>query len=271
MSDASAIGRSFAWLRRVRTLLSVSSAYMLEYRAEIFLWGLTGALPLILMGVWIKAAENGAYNMTSAELARYFLAVFLVRQFTAVWVIWDFETDVVEGRLSPYLLQPIDPVWRYMSMHLAERAVRAPAMALLVFVFAVAYPWIRWWPSWTNLGWFLLAATLAYLLRFALQYTFAMMAFWTERASAIEQVWYLPYLFLSGMMAPLDLYPAGVREFAYYTPFPYLVYFPANLLTGRPVDIAQGMWVMTAWTAVLIILNRVMWRLGLRKYSGQGA
>jgi hypothetical protein len=44
---------------------------------------LTGALPLILMGIWIKAAEDGTLGMTSPELAKYFLAVFLVRQFTA--------------------------------------------------------------------------------------------------------------------------------------------------------------------------------------------
>lgn len=265
------VGKLRAGFRKASTILSVSSAYMLEYRAEIFLWGLTGALPLILMGVWIKAAEGGALEMTSAEIARYFLAVFLVRQFTAVWVIWDFETDVVEGRLSPYLLQPIDPVWRYMAMHLAERVVRAPAMAALVALFALAYPWIRFWPSWTNLAWFFLAVALAYLLRFALQYTFALMSFWTERASAIEQVWNLPYLFLSGMMAPLDFYPPLVREVAYWTPFPYLVYFPASLLTGRPVDVAQGLYVMSAWTIGLIVLNRVMWRVGLKKYSGQGA
>jgi ABC-2 type transport system permease protein len=42
-------------LRLARVLLSVQYAYMLEYRAEIALWALSGLLPLIMLGLWIGA------------------------------------------------------------------------------------------------------------------------------------------------------------------------------------------------------------------------
>lgn len=45
-------------MRKAGTLLSVYLAYMLEYRAELFLWALAGALPLILLGVWTEAARE---------------------------------------------------------------------------------------------------------------------------------------------------------------------------------------------------------------------
>jgi hypothetical protein len=41
-------------MRKAKTLLAVYLAYMLEYRAELFLWALAGLLPLILMGVWVE-------------------------------------------------------------------------------------------------------------------------------------------------------------------------------------------------------------------------
>jgi ABC-2 type transport system permease protein len=44
-------------VRKAKTLLAVYLAYMLEYRAELFLWALAGLLPLILMGVWVEAAR----------------------------------------------------------------------------------------------------------------------------------------------------------------------------------------------------------------------
>ncbi len=47
-------------MRKARVLLAVYLAYMLEYRAELFLWALAGALPLILMGVWTEAARVGS-------------------------------------------------------------------------------------------------------------------------------------------------------------------------------------------------------------------
>ncbi|RMF24899.1 MAG: multidrug ABC transporter permease, partial [Cyanobacteria bacterium J083] len=36
---------------KARTILLAHYAHMLEYRAEILLWALSGSLPLILMGV----------------------------------------------------------------------------------------------------------------------------------------------------------------------------------------------------------------------------
>ncbi len=258
-------------IRRVKIFLSVYYAFMVEYRAELMLWVLSNSLPIIMMGVWIQAAQTGQFAFAPLDFSRYFISVFLVRQFTIVWVIWDFEREVVEGKLSPRLLQPIDPAWHHVSGHLSERLARLPFTLVLVVLFFVLYPQAFWVPSLGRVVLAMLAVAIAFALRFVMQYTFAMCAFWTERATAIEQFWYLFYLFLSGMIAPLDLFPEGVQAVVQWTPFPYLIYFPASLLIGRPVDIAQGFMVMLAWCLVWFVANRWLWRKGLKHYSGMGA
>lgn len=258
-------------LRKIRTFLVVYYAYMVEYRAELLFWVLSGTFPLILMGLWAKAAQSGQFSLEPDELVRYFLAVFLARQFTVVWVIWDFEREVVEGKLSPYLLQPIDPVWRHFFGHFAERFARLPFVFVLIGLFLLLYPQARWWPTPVNLLLALLAVTGSFCLRFLMQYTFALFAFWTERASAIEQFWFLIYTFLSGMVAPLELYPDAVRSAVLWTPFPYLIYFPASLLSNRPANVMQGFITMALWGTAFWVLNRWLWRRGLRQYSGMGA
>jgi len=259
------------FLRKAVTLLSVYYAYMVEYRAELLLWVLSGSLPLILMGVWIQASQEGQFGLSPVEFARYFLAVFIIRQFTTVWVIWEFEREVVEGKLSPRLLQPIDPVWHHVASHLGERAARLPFALGLILLFFALYPQALWLPSLGAVLLFCLSAVLAFALRFLMQYTLAMFAFWTERASAIEQFWFLFYLFLSGMIAPLDLFPPAVRAIVEWTPFPYLVYFPASLLVGIPTDVLRGFGTLFLWGLIFLGLNRWLWRRGLRHYSGMGA
>lgn len=258
-------------IRKALTFLSVYYAYMLEYRAELFLWALSGTLPLILMGVWTKASQSGQFGLGPEDFARYFLTVFLVRQFNVVWVIWEFEKEVVQGKLSPRLLQPIDPVWHHVASHLSERVARIPFVAVLVGLFFWLYPQAIWIPSVGSVLLFLLVVLLAFSLRFLIQYTFALLAFWTERASAIEQFWFLFYLFLSGMIAPLEVFPPAVREVALWTPFPYFVYFPAGILIGFPENIVRGIAVMLGWGLLFFILNRWLWRKGLKQYSGMGA
>ncbi|MEC4816292.1 MAG: ABC-2 family transporter protein [Scytonema sp. PMC 1069.18] len=257
--------------RSIRTFLVIYYAYMLEYRAELILWVLANSLPIILMGVWIEAAQGGKFNLTPVDFARYFISVFLVRQFTVVWVIWEFEREIVEGKLSPRLLQPIDPAWHHVFSHVSERGARLPFAGLLLIMFFVLYPKAFWIPSLTKFLLFLLAAVLVFAMRFVIQYTFAMLAFWTERASAIENVWLLFYLFLSGMIAPLDVFPEPVRAIVLCTPFPYMVDFPASLLVGLPVDLTRGFLSIIGWFLLFLGLNRILWRHGLKRYSGMGA
>ena len=258
-------------IKKALTFLSVYYAHMLEYRAELFLWALSGTLPLILMGVWTKASQSGQFGLGPGDFARYFLIVFLVRQFTVVWVIWEFEKEVVQGKLSPRLLQPIDPVWHHVAAHLSERVARLPFTIVLVGFFFWLYPEAIWLPSLSRVLLFVPVLVLAFTLRFLLQYTFALFAFWTERASALEQVSFLFYLFLSGIIAPLEVFPPVVRAIALWTPFPYLIHFPVAVLIGLPVDIQRSIFVMLGWTVLFFILNRWLWRKGLKQYSGMGA
>ena len=127
-------------IKIAKTLLFTYYAYMLEYRAELFLWALSGALPFILMGVWMQAAKTGQFGLNSLDFARYFLATFIVRQVNVVWVIWEFEKEVVQGKLSNRLLQPLDPVWHHFVSHVSERFARLPFVFGLVLLFFGIYP-----------------------------------------------------------------------------------------------------------------------------------
>ena len=260
-----------AILKTARTFLVSYYAHMIEYRAELFLWALSGTLPLILMGVWTEAAASGQFGLGPIDFVRYFLTVFLVRQFTVVWVIYEFEREIVEGRLSPRLLQPIDPVWHHVAGHVSERLARLPFAIFLVGLFFFLYPEAIWLPSWDRLLLFGLAVILAFALRFLIQYTFALLAFWTERANALEDLWFLFYLFFSGLVAPLETFPQIVREVVLWTPFPYLIHFPASVLIGLPVEIVPGFLVTLGWILLFFGLNRWLWRRGLKQYSGMGA
>lgn len=260
------------WLYKKATALLVAYyAYMLEYRAEIFLWALSGSLPIILMGVWIQASESSNFGLNSAQFARYFFSVFAVRQFTSIWVIWEFEREVVEGKLSFRLLQPLDPVWHHVARHLAEKMTRIPIVIFFGGLFFLLYPDAIWLPSWQNILLTIMAVVMAFILRFLIQYTFAMLAFWTERASAIQQFWYLFYLFFSGMIAPLEVFPDNVRSFLEWTPFPYLIHFPAAILSGLPIDFMHSIFIILGWSTLFFFANRLLWRKGLKHYSGMGA
>ena len=264
------------WLRRHAVLWSVQFAYMAEYRAEILLWALSGVLPFIMLAVW-SAADGPGLGLAPSALGRYFLSAFVVRQFTVAWVVWQFEEDTIQGRLSPYLLQPIHPLWRYVAAHQAEQATRLPFVLLIVIGFFLLQPASFIWPNPLALLLGILAVGLAFALNFLLQSVIACLCFWSERATALERLIMIPYLFLSGLVAPLQAFPPGLRQLALHTPFPYLIAFPAELLAGEGVASAglfsplAGLLTMVLWLALLVPLLLLLWRVGVRRYSAMGA
>lgn len=257
--------------RTAKVLLQAYYAYMLEYRSELILWMLAGSMPFIMMGLWMKAAASGLFAQSPVDMARYFISVFVVRQLTLVWVIYDFERELIEGKLSPMLLQPMDPVWRHFVSHVSERFARLPFVVLVLLVFGLLMPEAIWIPSFASLALAMGASFLAFLLRFIMQHTGAMLTFWTERAASIESFWFLMYMFFSGVIAPLSLMPEGLQAVISWTPFPYLVHFPAMLLMGEDVDLVKSLGVMGGWGLLYWIVNRQLWKHGLKRYSGMGA
>jgi ABC-2 type transport system permease protein len=261
-------------LRLARVLLGSQYAVMLEYRAEIALWALSGVLPFVMLGLWSELAASdpgAAAGLDPAQLGRYFLAAFVVRQFTVVWVVYSFEEDALAGRLAPQLLQPLPPLWRHVAAHLAEQVTRLPFVLVIVALFFALQPGSFWLPSPGRAAAGVLAIGLAFAINFLLQSCIACLCFWSERATALERLLFIPYVFLSGLVAPLQSFPPEVRRLAEWTPFPWILRFPAALLAGEPLAVGTGLLTMLAWIGLLTPVLLLLWRSGVRRYSAMGA
>jgi ABC-2 type transport system permease protein len=258
-------------LRIARALLVSQYALMLEFRAEIVLWALSGVMPLLMYAVWSGAPAGVAAGLNAQQFARYFLAALVARQFTVVWVIYAFEEDNLLGRLSPLLLQPLPLFWRYWAAHLAEQATRAPLVAVMVLLFVAAVPAAAPTADPLRLLLALVAIHLGFCLNFLLQYAITMLCFWSERASALERLLAIPQLFLSGLLAPLDLFPEQLRAAVLHTPFPAIIYLPAQLAAGGPIAIGPAFLNLFGWLALLLPLNLLLWRAGMRRFAALGA
>jgi ABC-2 type transport system permease protein len=69
---------------------------------------------------------------------------------------------------------------------------------------------------------------------------------------------------------PVTLYPAWLRfGLTFLVPVAFAVTVPAEALTGRLT--ASTAWLAVALAAVLLIVSRCFWKIGLRNYSGASA
>ena len=109
------------------------------------------------------------------------------------------------------------------------------------------------------------------MIQFLIQSIVACLCFWTEKASSIERLLFIPTLFLSGLLAPVVSFPEYVKSWIYLTPFPYLIDFPANLLSGNGKSVFEGFIMQILWIVLLFKIFRKIWSAGTKKYTAMGS
>lgn len=107
-------------------------------------------------------------------------------------------------------------------------------------------------------------------LWFAFNLVIGLLAFWLEQTWVLRVILKDVGVFLSGAILPLELYPEGMRRALLWTPFPYLTWVPARIVSGEYPDVAGACLMTLAWTAGIGLVCWGLWRRGLRLYSAAG-
>jgi ABC-2 type transport system permease protein len=259
-----------------RAQFKTTIAEQFQYRGALVIW-LMGLIlePVIYLSVWATVArsQGGAVDGFSAsDFAAYYLIAMIVDHASFTWVMWYFEFWIRQGSLSPELVRPVHPIHRHIANNLTFKlltmTVVVPVMIVLTIVFR---------PHFTITAatalLFVPALILAMALRFAVEWTLASIAFWVTRVSALNQLYFVAFLFLAGFAVPLPLLPGPVQTVAEWLPFYRMLGFPVELLLGRltPEQIVTGFVAQVAWLAVAVAALNAVWARGVRQYSAVGA
>jgi ABC-2 type transport system permease protein len=254
-----------------------SLAAMVQYRAELVIWLIGHVLePLVYLAVWTAVARSGAGGSVggydAADFAAYFITLMLVNHVTYTWIMWEYEYRVRYGSLSFALLRPVHPIHADIADNITSKVVTLPLIVAAAAVLGAAFRPAFHLTAWATAG-CAASLALAFGLRFLMEWTLALAAFWTTRVSALNQVYFVAALFLSGQMAPLSLLPRPLQTAASVLPFRWIMSFPAELFLGRlaPLDALRGIGIQAAWLCVFALMLRLAWRAGVRRYSAVGA
>ena len=260
------------YVQQFRTTL----AMMFQYRASLVIWTIGQVLePLVYLIVWLAVARSSGGSVggyTTADFAAYFIVLMLMNQVTYTWIMYEFEYRVREGILSVALLKPVHPIHSDIADNISSKIITLPIVTAIGVIFVFAFHASVTPPPWAILA-FIPALLLSFLVRFVLEWTLAQAAFWTTRVSAINQSYFVAFLFLSGQIAPLTLLPHPIQILSLFLPFRWLISFPVELLLGRVsvTEMLIGLGAQFGWLVVSIILLRIVWRAGVKAYTAVGA
>lgn len=253
-------------------LFRYSFAEYTTYRTEMYIWVTAGLMPLAMIFVWSNVAmPPGSDPALMGRLACYFLAIFVVRQLTTSVIIPEFDALVTSGAFSYRLVRPLHPYWQFLFDQYMDPLFRLPAIFILVVLTVLALGPARIAPD----GDVLLAACslgLSFVIHYNLQFAVSCMAFWFERIGRLDNLQGILYFFLGGGFAPIAMMPREVQAIALWTPFPYTLGLPADLLAGTTerAVLVERLMVQGLWACGLIVLALGLYRLSIRHFTAVG-
>ncbi|MFN8592628.1 MAG: ABC-2 family transporter protein [Thermomicrobiales bacterium] len=259
-----------------RAQFKTTIAEQFQYRGALVIWLLGLILePVIYLSVWSTVAQSQGGNVdgfTAADFAAYYLVALVVDHASFTWIMWEMEYWIRQGNLSPLLARPVHPIHRQLANNLTFKLLTMAVVVPVVIVLSLVYR-----PDFTispaSAIAFVPALVLAMAIRFAMEWTLASAAFWVTRVTALNQLYFVSFMFLSGFVAPLPLLPAPAQAIAVWLPFYRTLGFPVDLLLGRLTSdqIVTGYIAQAGWFFIMIALLNIVWARGIRQYSAVGA
>jgi ABC-2 type transport system permease protein len=250
---------------------------MFQYRGEIALWAIWGVVyPAVAMTMWRVAAEHPKRGVDIGgfgpeDFAAYFLLTMIVGHICTAWDVYEFSFQVRPGRMSAKLLRPILPIWESLADNLAYKIM---TLAVLVPLWALVGLWAepRFAATAGQLALAVPCVLMAAALNYLLGYNLAMLSFWITRMDGIGEFWFGASLFFGGRLAPLTIMPVPLQQVAAVLPFKWVIWFPSAALMGRlePGQIVAGLVCQCMWLTAMLVVFRLMWRAGVRRYSAVG-
>ncbi|MEK9495350.1 ABC-2 family transporter protein [Photorhabdus sp. P32] len=235
-------------------------------------WMIGGVMPIAVMLVWLSLAKEGAIGgYTSSDFAVYFLAIYLVRQLTTIWVMQCLDSDIRRGELSMLLLRPVPPLYCYIAEHVGQMIVRGP-IVLVVFISGIVLSGnLQRLDIWNFLA-FLPSLMLAWIIIFHLYYCLGLLAFWINNAMAFDPLLWALYTILGGSLIPLDLYPPSIAGLLKVLPFASALDFPVQIILGKldHNELLIGLLIQLFWVIALMLIRVFLWSIGLKRYTGSG-
>jgi len=252
--------------------------HSMEYRFH-FLLGLFGAAFPILVQYFIWTAvyqhsgESALFSYSYNQIILYTILAGLVSKLIATQFEHQIADDIKNGGLNKYLIKPVSYFGYRLVSFFGQKAIYYGITAVLLIV-------IIWFASAqgvlelqaVRLIFFTITLWGALLLNFLIAYCICASAFYLHEISYFFVITSLLVNILSGGMFPLEIFGESVVNALQYTPFPYTIYFPVNVLSGRTGVGAmyQGLLIQCGWILLFFWLARLTWRISMKKYSAVG-
>jgi ABC-2 type transport system permease protein len=259
------------YLRMFRAFASTEFQFEMEYRGNFYLSILEMFLVIgtSIAAVLVMFEHTTTMNGWTLPQMIVLLGVYYLIQGGVSLVFSPSFERVMEhvrvGTLDFHLLKPVNTQFLVSTRHL--KVVRTADLVLGLIVVTVGLFQVGEQIGLSQALLFCVSIFFGWLLVYALILGLVTLAFWFVR---VENLLAIFWAFTEAGRFPIDVYPLWLRvSLSTIVPIGIAVTAPANVIAGRMDAVAVAL--LGAGTVLAVAVASLLWRWGLRSYTGASA
>jgi ABC-2 type transport system permease protein len=268
-----------ATVRKYHKIFRASLVERMTYRGDFLIGTLLRFLPMVTtillwQAVYAGSGQVQLNGFRYREMIAYLLLTHISRMFSSMpGLAAGIARDIREGTLKRYLIQPVDLIGYLVSYRVAHKVAYIATSALpYAVLFFLCRSFFDGLPDLPTLAAYAVSLVLSFLIGFFFEASVGMVGFWFLEVTSLLYIVMTLNFFISGQMLPLDLLPQPWAGLLKALPFQYMAYFPAVVFLGKIRGQALALYLLgeLAWALAFMVLARILYRIGLRRYSAFG-
>lgn len=265
-------------MKKYLTVFQVAWQNEFTYRLNFVLWRFRNILRLLMtyfLWAGIFTTNQNVFGYSQGQMLTYVFMVLLVSTLVLSSPSSDnIGGEIANGDLSNYLLKPVSYLKYWFTRDLSSKLLNIIfAFVEVTILWFLLKPEVQFPSNLVTLLAFIFSCLMAIVLYFFVNVTARLVSFWTP-----ENTWGIAFVvlvlqeILGGGIFPLDILPKIVSTILQFTPFPYLIYYPAAIFLGKfqGWELIRILGQMGLWILIMSWLCRLTWRRGLMAYASEG-
>lgn len=218
--------------------------------------------------IFSSSSSDLINGMTFKETFIYLSIANSMNTLMEAWVEWDLSRDIINGKISFFLAQPIDfqrnIIFRSLGIVLSNFiVVFLPSFIIFMFIAECSF---------MSIFIFFISLIFGIIIRFAIDFITGIVAFYTENIWGISITKNALIAILSGALIPIPYYPEFLQNIIKCLPFYAIYHLPLSMLLNpsEPSECLEKILIQMMWAVVLLILGKIFYNKSVKTITVNG-
>lgn len=233
-----------------------------QFTVQVFIWQAVYTNKVVINGFSLK------------EMITYYAVAIMINYLVMDFADWNLHMLIHTGRFVTYMIRPLSHRFFAFSQKIGHRALGflwefIPVYFLFYFIFKVKLIPI-------NIFWEMLSIVLGFLMTYLINYCIGITGFWLIRGEGVRKMIQTFSMLFRGVFIPLVFFPDIIQKILFFLPFQFATYVPIRVfigsyeLAGINLKIPHIIGIQFLAVIVMYFISKILWRLGVKRFTGVG-